>query len=191
MQEQTDTTTQIMDAAQQMMQLRGYNAFSYADISRQVGVTKAAIHYYFPGKSDLGREVVSRYRTTFSNQLARINERAVEPRHKLEMYVQLYASVLRDNEQMCLCGMLAADFITLPDEVRAEVQGFFADNEAWLANVLVEGSRSESWKVAGSVQTAAQLLLSGLEGAMLVARTFGDVARFEAVAQQLLDALLV
>jgi len=40
------------------------------------------------------------------------------------MYVQLYASVLRDNEQMCLCGMLAADFLTLPDEVRAEVQGF-------------------------------------------------------------------
>jgi len=26
MEEQTDTTTQIMDAAQQMMQLRGYNA---------------------------------------------------------------------------------------------------------------------------------------------------------------------
>jgi len=67
---------------------------------------------------------------------------------------------------MCLCGMLAADFLTLPDEVR-EVQGF-CRQRSWLANVLVEGSRSESWKVA-PLQTAAQLLLSGLEVAMLVA----------------------
>jgi len=185
MEEQTDTTTQIMDAAQQMMQLRGYNAFSYADISRQVGVTKAAIHYYFPGKSDLGREV-SRYRTTFSNQLARIKERAVDLGTSFE-YVQLYASVLRDNEQMCQCGMLAADFLTLPDEVpryRA-----FADNEAWL--VLVEGSRSESWKVAGSITDCGATAVIWTGGCHVGGTLHLAMSRFEAVAQQLLDALLV
>jgi len=42
MEEQTDTTTDY-GCSQQMMQLRGYNAFSYADISRQVGVTKGSL----------------------------------------------------------------------------------------------------------------------------------------------------
>jgi len=94
MEEQTDTTTQIMDAAQQMMQLRGYNAFSYADISRQVGVTKAAIHYYFPGKVTWAGSRFSLPHHLL-NQLARIKERAVEPRHKLEMYVQLCLGTAR------------------------------------------------------------------------------------------------
>jgi TetR/AcrR family transcriptional repressor of nem operon len=190
MQDREDTVKQILDTAQQMMQLRGYNAFSYADISAQVGITKAAIHYHFPNKSHLGREVVARYRAAFRQHLSQISESAAKPRQKLQMYAQLYASTLRESERMCLCGMLAADFLTLPEEVRNEVQGFFTDNEAWLAKVLEEGTKSGSIQMTDSVRETARLLVSGLEGAMLVARSFGDVARFEAVAQQLLDAVL-
>jgi len=141
-----------------------------------VGVTKAAIHYTSQAKVTWAGSL-SRYRTTFSNQLARIKERAVEPRHKLEMYVQLYASVLRDNEQMCLCGMLAADFLTLPDEVRAEVQGFCRQRSGlqtcWLRDLVQNPGR------LAPLQTAAQLLLSGLEVPCWWHITFGDVARFE------------
>ena len=50
--------THILDVAQQLIQTRGYNAFSYADIASQVGIRTATIHYYFPTKADLGREVV-------------------------------------------------------------------------------------------------------------------------------------
>ena len=57
---------------------------------------------------------------------------------KLRAYAGLYGDVLR-NERMCLCGMLAAEYQTLPRRCRSAVVRFFDDNEAWLAAVLEEG----------------------------------------------------
>jgi hypothetical protein len=44
-------------------------------------------------------------------------------------YADLYADVLR-NQRMCLCGMLAAEYTTLPDAMQASVVSFFDQNEA-------------------------------------------------------------
>ena len=49
------TATRILDVAEGLVQARGFNGFSYADVaSQEVGITKAALHYHFPGKADLG-----------------------------------------------------------------------------------------------------------------------------------------
>ena len=52
----------LLDAAGELAQTRGYNAFSFRDLSERIGVTTASIHYHFPSKADLGRELVIRYR---------------------------------------------------------------------------------------------------------------------------------
>lgn len=190
MKERADTAEQILDAAQQMVQTRGYNAFSYADISAQVGIRKASIHYHFPSKSDLGSGLVARYREIFRKKRDQIDRQTDYPRRQLERYVQLYLDGLRD-ERMCLCGMLAADFTTLPQAVREEVKGFFADNEAWLTKVLVEGCKAGVIHCNEPAEVSAQLLLAGLHGAQLVARSYGDVTRFHSIAQRLLAGLEV
>ena len=59
MTEKASVATQILDAAQRMVQTRGYNGFSYADISDEVGLRKASIHHYFPRQ---GRPVPGRGR---------------------------------------------------------------------------------------------------------------------------------
>ena len=61
---QRTTQQAILDTAFSLLQRCGYHAFSYADIAAQVGIRKASIHYYFPGKNDLVRTVVVDYRTT-------------------------------------------------------------------------------------------------------------------------------
>jgi TetR/AcrR family transcriptional repressor of nem operon len=179
------TAERIMDAAQRMVQTRGYNAFSYADISAQVGIRKASIHYHFPSKKDLGRELAARYRAAFSDKLDLINIETGDSRRKLKAYAQLYLDALRDDDRMCLCGMLASDISTLPDEVRREVLGFFADNEAWLTKVLDDGRKTQLLSFSGPAKSEAQFFLSGLQGAMLVARTYGDEIRFRAIARKL------
>ncbi|WP_257998927.1 TetR/AcrR family transcriptional regulator [Fischerella thermalis] len=47
----TDTRTQILDTAQDLIQRVGVNAMSYQDISEAVGIRKASIHYHFPSKA--------------------------------------------------------------------------------------------------------------------------------------------
>jgi TetR/AcrR family transcriptional repressor of nem operon len=43
-----DTAERILQVAEQLVQARGYNAFSYADIARTLNLTKASLHYHFP-----------------------------------------------------------------------------------------------------------------------------------------------
>jgi TetR/AcrR family transcriptional regulator, transcriptional repressor for nem operon len=171
----------ILDAAERLAQTRGYNGFSYADIAVQLGVTKAALHYHFPSKAALGSALIARYHRTFVAALADIDNHTRQPRKKLQQYVDLYNSVL-NNERMCLCGMLAAEYATLPEPMQRGLKLFFDINEHWLANVLTNGVHSGAFRFKESAQQRAQLLLGALEGAMLVARSYGNPRRFKSAA---------
>ena len=189
MTERTDTAEQILETARELVQTRGYNAFSYADIAAEIGIRTASIHYHFPSKSDLGRELVARYRDGFRRIFREIDAQTADPLRKLELYAQAYLQVLQDRSRMCLAGMLAADISTLAPPIREEVRGFFADGEEWLARVLAEGRAQGKLRFEGPPEAEAQLLVAGLEGAMLVARSYGDASRFEAMTRQMLGRL--
>ena len=100
----------------------------------------------------------------------------------------VYADVL-NQQRMCLCGMLAADFETLPAAMRTAVVRFFDDNETWLERVLEQGAKEGALHYEGRARDQAQLIISTLEGAMLVARPYGDPERFRAAAHRLLATL--
>ena len=101
-----------------------------------------------------------------------------------ERYVALYVNVLEDG-RLCLCGMLAAEYQTLPETMQAALWRFFEVNDAWLARHLEAGRRDGNLRFDGAAADAALMLSSGLEGAMLTTRPFGDVPRFSATAGRL------
>lgn len=183
-----DTGARILDSAERLVQSRGFNGFSYADVAAELGVTKASLHYHFPGKAELGEALIGRYAARFAEALEQIDARGGDAPAKLAAYARIYADVLRDR-RMCLCGMLAADYDTLPEPMRDAVLRFFDDNEAWLTDVFEQGQAEGSLHLDGPAGDAAQALLGALEGALLVARPYGDVARFEAAATRLLTSL--
>ena len=182
------TAEKILDVAERLVQRRGFNAFSYADVADELGVTKPSVHYHFPGKGELGEALIERYAGRFQDSLAAIDAASSDIHAKLAAYAELYAGVLRD-ERMCLCGMLAADYATLPPAMRDAVVRFFDLNEAWLGRVLEAGRDQGTVQFNGSAHNEARLIIGALEGAMLVARPYGDPERFEAAARRLLATL--
>jgi TetR/AcrR family transcriptional regulator, transcriptional repressor for nem operon len=185
---QPDTSQRILDIAERLVQTRGYNGFSYADIAGAMHVTKASLHYHFPAKADLGTRLIERYEKNFLAALERIDAEGKDAGEKLRRYAAIYADVLGDN-RMCLCGMLAAEFGTLPKAMREDMRHFFDENERWLVAVLQQGRREKSLKFSGSAADAAQTLIGALEGAMMIARSYGDVARFKSVSDRVLGDL--
>ena len=181
----TAAATAILDVAEQLAQTKGYNGFSYADIAAQLGVTKASLHYHFPSKAELGAALIERYHAVFGAALASIDHQASEPCGKLRLYVGLYDSVMR-NDRMCLCGMLAAEYATLPRPMQDGLKSFFEANELWLRGVLKDGARTGRILFRESANERARVLLGALEGAMLVARSYGDPHRFHSAAEHLL-----
>jgi TetR/AcrR family transcriptional repressor of nem operon len=183
-----DSASRILDVAERLVQVRGFNGFSYADVASELGVTKASLHYHFPGKAELGQALIARYASRFAEALEAIDSDGVDAPAKLEAYAGIYGDVLRDR-RMCLCGMLAAEYDTLPAPMREAIVGFFDHNEAWLAEVLEQGQRDGVLSLEGSPSDEARTIVSGLEGALLIARPYGDIARFETAATRLLAGL--
>jgi TetR/AcrR family transcriptional repressor of nem operon len=184
----TGTAQRILDVAEELVQRRGYNGFSYADIAGELGITKASLHYHFASKAELGEALIERYAARFAEALEGIAGTTSGAHSKLEAYASLYVDVLR-GDRMCLCGMLAAEYQTLPERMHGSVIGFFDHNVTWLTGVLAEGQSDGELSFEGSPADAAQTVLSGLQGAMLVARPYRDLARFQAAAARTVASL--
>ncbi len=44
-----------------MVQARGYNALSFREIAKEVGIKSAGVHHHFPTKGDLGAALARQY----------------------------------------------------------------------------------------------------------------------------------
>src|SRR6202051_778133 len=153
-----DTSRRILDVAERLLQTRGYNAFSYADLPQSLRITKASLHYHFPTKAELGRRLIGRYEESFLRALTEIDRTAAGTADRLRRYVGLYEKVLR-NDRMCLCGILAAEYATLPKPMKAQLKRFFDENETWLAAVLTRDQADKRLGFGGSAREVAQLLI--------------------------------
>lgn len=180
-----DTAASVLDVAERLVQVRGFNGFSYADVAAELRLSKAALHYHFAGKAELGEALLRRYSQRFAAALEAIDAEPLDTPGKLGAYANLYLDVLR-QDRMCLCGMIAAEYQTLPEPMQAIVVQFFLDNETWLCHVLEQGATEETIRITGTMQDAARSIVASLEGAMLIARPFHDITRFQSASAAML-----
>lgn len=185
---------QILGSAKHFVQTSGFHAFSYADIAAEVGIRKASIHYYFPAKTDLGREMIACYREDFRQQCRRINLLTPDAGDKLQQYAHIFRDMLRSGPnsggvRVCLCGVLVSEWHGLSEEMQEEVAEFFRENEAWLASIMDAGRDGGCLHFEGPASLQAQAFLSSLEGAMQTARVYRDVTLYCALAHQLLGQM--
>ncbi len=183
-----DTAATVLDVAERLVQVRGFNGFSYADVAAELHLSKAALHYHFAGKAELGEALLLRYSQRFASALDTIDSETLDAPAKLAAYANLYLDVLR-QDRMCLCGMIAAEYETLPEPMQAVVIQFFVDNETWLSRVLKQGTAEGTIRTSGTTEDAARSIVACLEGAMLVARPFHDISRFQAASAALIAGL--
>ena len=89
-----DTSEEILNAAEDLLQRRGYNAFSYHHIAVQLGVRNAAIHYHYPSKESLGVALVKRYQERFRAWIDKTDGTACAWA-RLQAYFQTYIDFLQ------------------------------------------------------------------------------------------------
>ena len=131
---------QILNVAEELIQSKGYNAFSYRDIAEVVGIKTASIHYYFRSKADLGQAVVKKHLDNVTEHLRPIlNNETLHSMNKLRLFLDaILEKTYLDNHKMCLGGMLASDVLTLPDGIQKQVQQFFTHIMSLITGLLTE-----------------------------------------------------
>jgi len=175
----SDTRERIMATARLTVQDRGYNGLSFRDLARDVGIKSASIHHYFPTKGELGGALAERYRLDFKEYLDGLLAEGLDPATCIRKYAEVFGQTLRNENRMCLAGIMAAEHKELPEEVQAAVVKFGEMNVDWLAQVLSLGSKEEE-KV---VRRRALAIFTAVQGAQLVARSRGDAAVYDEVVE--------
>lgn len=187
----TNTAEKIMDVAQEMVQTRGYHAFSYRDISEVIGIKTASIHYYYPSKPDLAKALLSRIRGMFEEALEGIDAEGGDVKTRLRKFTGIFLDTYGDEGRLCPFCMIATTQKTIPEEVQDEVKLFWSKGEEWVQNLLEEGQETGDLELIESVQFLSRMMVSSLEGAMVVAKAFDDRTRLEDTADFMLSMVNV
>ena len=191
MKKNIDTMQLILETGQHLIQARGYNAISYADIAERIGIKKASIHYHFPSKQDLVQAILKRYRKEFLHELDQIESEKVNSEEMLLGFFQHYRETLANDSKLCLCSMLAAELVSFPIEIRDEINGFFRDNENWIEKVIEEGKKAGVMDAQISAREQSQIITAFVQGAQLLARSSGDLQYYDLMVQNMMKKLKI
>ena len=189
-----DTRTRIVEAAMELFWLKGFGSTSIADILSRSQVNSGSLYYFFPGKQDVLLAVLEAYRDGIGPMLLEPAWAGVEdPIDKLFALLAGYrrAIVDTDCEYGCPIGSLALELHEPDPPVRALIAANF---DAWIDAVeKCLGKAAGRFPQGTDLRAVAELALNVMEGGVMQARTYRDVAYFDRSVAQLrscLDALM-
>jgi len=167
----------ILVAAKRSAMAHGYGGLNFRDLADEVGIKAPSIYHYFPSKADLGAAVARRYWEDIVADLEAISAEAPDPIRGLHRYPEIFRKSLANDNRMCLCSFMSAEYDDLPEAVKTEVQAFADVNVAWLSKILTAAS------VAGAEESEkrARAIFAAVAGAQLMARSRADISLFDAL----------
>jgi TetR/AcrR family transcriptional regulator, transcriptional repressor for nem operon len=171
----SDSREKILAAAKKVAQARGYGGLNFRDVAEDVGIKAASMYHHFPSKADLGAAVARRYWEDSAAVLEAISTEEPDPIRALRRYPETFRWALANQNRMCLCSFMAAEYDDLPEPVKREVQAFADINVAWLKKTLSQAGvvkPKESERRARSIYAA-------VAGAQLMARSRADVSLYD------------
>lgn len=164
------TRDQILGCAQDLIQRQGYNGFSFRDVAGDIGIKSSSIHYYYPSKTDLAVAVATQYQTAFSEITNQIIAREDTAPATLKAFAEVFVTTLKQDNKLCLCGMLASEINSVEPELQSAISMFFNEQQDVLAAIFSKGQSKGELRADIEAADFAQTYLSALEGAMMLAR---------------------
>ncbi|MFD1067839.1 TetR/AcrR family transcriptional regulator [Oceanobacillus locisalsi] len=180
-----NTETKIIETGEKLIQERGINGFSFADIANIVGIRKASIHYYFPTKMDLVKSVLEHYMNQFFTSLDERCSNLCSLEEMLTAYTEQFKDNLQENNQVCLCSMLSMESFSLDDELQQEINTFFNKNVRWIQEKLEEFHIPEE-----QASIKANHLFVVVQGLQLITQSSRDISYFDSIISKEIHSII-
>lgn len=180
-----DTKNEILKLARDLVQSRGYSAFSYKDLADGLGIRKASIHYHYPTKDDLGTALLETYREKVLEWAHSPKVSEAPPEKKLDYLFQVYRDIVVTGEKICPSGMFSSEWSNLSDGLRDKLQELMGEHRRWLVKVIRNGRESGAFASQGDPVDLARLVFCGIQGAVQISRVQASPALYDTVARQL------
>ena len=168
----TTNRQRIVEAADRLFYVRGYNQTSFSDISDATGLPRGNFYYYFKTKEDILDAVVEARVDGFDQILSECTRSLADPRDRLLAFARV---PLQHSDQMlqygCPIGSLSTELCKSPDQEssRQRMTSVF--------DLLRQWSATQFSALGLAQQRADELaldLLARLQGVVLIANIYKD-----------------
>lgn len=181
------TREKIMELGEDLIRSKGYNAFSYQDISSELGIRNAAVHYYFPSKENLGTSIVKNNIQRFEEMVDNMHSRGFDEWHQLETFIKIYVKSHRE-QKLCIIGSLGPDFDTLSETTKAELRRMTEIVLKWLTDLLSAGREKNIFMFKEEPYNKSLVILSSLVASLQLARILNKID-YKSISQTISDDL--
>lgn len=187
--EKTDTKTELLNCAQELIQRVGVNAMSYSDLAEKVGIRKASIHYHFPKKEDMIVALLNSCSLQYGKLYQEIVNSNHSPKQKLYNIAALFESSLRKG-QVCIIGMLSVEFASLGEAVQQAADNAIGTTSRICEQVFVQAVEEKLLPKDFDTFGAGYGLFSFLLGTQILSRCRNDFANFKRAVNIYIESVL-
>jgi TetR/AcrR family transcriptional regulator, lmrAB and yxaGH operons repressor len=176
----------MLRAAARLFQRQGYSATGLNQIVEQGAAPKGSLYFHFPGgKEQLAAEAVTLAGAELGAAMAAAAARAEDAGQAIVAVAELFAVELEhsDYQAGCPVATVALDAAAESQPIRAACDSTYS---SWLAG-MTELLRRHRVDDAAAV---ALLVVSAIQGALLLARVRRDVTLVRSTARQVADLAL-
>ena len=183
---ETNKRVRLLEAANKLVHLQGFNQTTLADIANEAQVPLGNVYYYYKTKEEIGAALIE-HRANFYRGLRASWNKSTNPKTRLHAFLQMTI----DNRELlarsgCPIGSLCQELHKDEGPLAKKAGSMFAELLDWL---------EVQFRALGKQEESADLalhLLSALEGASLLTNTFKNpdmMLRESARLKKWVDAL--
>ncbi len=185
-----ETREKILEAAQELIQTRSYDGFSFRDVAAAVGIRKASIYHHFESKEALAAAMAERATERFGRWAASHATRPATERLKAYCF-ELYGEHLGAGEALCPGGALVSSWPHLSGDVHHAVGTLLDAHLEFLQGAIRDGVKSGELVIPArhSFAAAARWFASAVQGALIWSRATDGYSTFEQLCNSTLAAL--
>ena len=168
------TREQIIEFSSDMLRSKGFDGFSYLDISRYLGITKASVHHHFPKKEDLGLALCDWTQQWFEQGLSYFDKNSTSQWNKLELYMNAAKQYTLIDKKLCPISAFYSDLSKLPESMKQRLMMLDDYELNWLTQVINDGIKNEEFVPHQDPRAIAGLYIFSCKGALYYARLHGE-----------------
>lgn len=161
----------------------GFEGATLATLSKATGLGKGSLYNFFPGgKEEMMAAVLENIDGWFAKAIFAPLEQALDPLTAIKAMFDDVTAYFRSGRRVCVVGSLGLN--SAGDAFAVKVKGYFARWIAALAHCLEAGRVPPALAAALAEET-----VSGIQGAIVLARALDDEASFLRIVQRLRSSL--
>ncbi|MFD7154117.1 TetR/AcrR family transcriptional regulator [Kribbella sp. NPDC059898] len=182
------TRARIVEAAADLMYIRGVNATTLDDVRAASGTSKSQLYQHFADKDQLVRAVVALRSGQVLEREQGYLERLRSFRGLLRWRDALVQrNALQNGAYGCALGSMASELSDQNDEARATLAETFAEWTGLIAGGLRRMQAAGTLAETADLDKLAVGLMAALQGGYLLAETQHDIAPMETALDMALD----